>query len=327
LPETAPAGTATPAALIDLAPAVEDFRSHVLAGLAREPKALSSKFLYDARGSQLFEAICELPEYYPTRTELALLRDIGPELAELAGPGTSVLEYGSGAAEKIRRLLAALPGVRDYVPVDISRQHLVEQARTLAAEHPDVRVVPVCADFTAPLDLPAGTLRGRPLAFFPGSTIGNFEPDEIEALLGQIREQIGPDGLLVISVDLLKDEAVLLPAYDDAQGVTAAFNRNLLARINRELGADFDLEAFAHRVRYDAGRGRVEMHLESRREQTVTVAGTAFSFGAGETIHTESSHKFTRDGFRALAEGAGLRPLRAWTDAQGLFSIHLLAGR
>ncbi len=321
LPENTPL-----AAFHDFAPRVEDFREHVLWGLAQPRKTLSSKFLYDEQGSEIFERICTLPEYYVTRTELALMRAIGPALAAAVGPGASVIEFGSGTSDKIRLLLDTLPQVAEYIPLDISRDHLLTQSLSLAADHPTVRVMPVCADFTAPLTLPAGTVTGRPLGFFPGSTIGNLTPEGAVGFLAHVRGLLGADGRLVIGVDLHKDRDRLLAAYDDSQGVTADFNLNLLRRINRELEGDFNLDAFRHRARFNEEHGRMEAHLESLAAQAVTVADRRFAFAAGETIHTENSYKYTVAGFQAVAAEAGWTPRHVWVDDEGLFSIHLLDG-
>ena len=302
------------------------FLADVLAGLRKPRKELPCKYFYDAAGSALFDRICDLPEYYPTRTELAVLHAHAPEMGLRLGAGCQLVEYGSGSSTKTRLLLAALPRPAAYVPVDISGDHLFAAAASLGRAFPDLPVTPVAADFTRPFAVPplAPPLVRR-AAFFPGSTVGNFGPADAVALLRQMARLVGPGGQLLIGVDLKKDERVLLPAYDDAAGVTAAFNRNLLVRINRELGADFDVAAFRHRAVYDAGRGRVEMHLVSDREQTVRLAGNVVHFEAGEVIHTENSHKYTVGGFRELAGRAGFRPVQVWADPRGWFSVQLFA--
>ncbi|RNE89350.1 L-histidine N(alpha)-methyltransferase [Marichromatium sp. AB31] len=307
----------------DAHPTPDDLRAEVLSGLAGSPKRLSPKLFYDARGSQLFDAITELPEYYPTRTEIGILCDHGEEMADLLGRGRVLLELGSGSSLKIRILLAALePEI--YIPIDISREHLRASAESLAEHFPALAIHATCADYSVPFELPIEGDREGLAAFFPGSSIGNFEPEAARALLLRVAALVGIGGRLLIGVDLRKERAVLEAAYDDAQGVTAAFNRNLLERLNRELDADFDLEAFVHRARYDDVQGRVEMHLESLREQTVTVAGQRFVFAAGETIHTENSYKYDIAGFHQLAAGAGFVPERVWTDPHRLFSVHCL---
>jgi dimethylhistidine N-methyltransferase len=305
--------------------AATEFLRDVLRGLSGPRKELPCKYFYDEAGSRLFECICALPEYYPTRCELAILGRHGPEIARLLGPRCALVEYGSGSGLKTRRLLDRLPDAAAYVPVDISREHLLRSAGALARRYPALEVVPVCADFTRPFALPAW--RGpaaRRVVYFSGSTIGNFGPAEATALLAGIARLVGPGGGLLIGVDLKKDRAILEPAYDDAQGVTAAFNLNLLARINRELGADFALARFRHHARYDEAHGRIEMHLVSLERQRAHVGGRAFLFEAGETICTEHSYKYDREGFTALAAEAGLRVERVWTDDQGLYSVQYL---
>jgi L-histidine N-alpha-methyltransferase len=302
----------------------KDFTRTVLDGLCRTPKALPPKLLYDARGSQLFDRICEVEEYYPTRTELAILAERAAEIGRLAGPGAVLVEFGSGSSVKVRLVLDELQDPAAYIPIDISAEHLEAAAAALRADYPDLPIVPVAADFTQPIRLPEVAGDGRRLGFFPGSTIGNFEPPEAEAFLGQARRLLGRGARLLIGVDLKKDKAVLNAAYDDSEGVTAAFNLNLLERINREAGGDFDASAFAHRAFYNGERGRVEMHLESRRDQAVNIAGERVAFAAGETIHTESSYKYAPEEFARLSKRAGWRPLRRWTDAGPLFSVWFL---
>ncbi|MDV2984629.1 UNVERIFIED_CONTAM: L-histidine N(alpha)-methyltransferase [Methylobacteriaceae bacterium AG10] len=308
------------------APITEDglFLADVWNGLGASPKALPAKYFYDAAGSGLFEQITALPEYYPTRTELGILDERGPEIAALLPKGAALVEFGSGSTAKLRRLLRHLPELSAYLPVDVSGEFLREQAETLRGDFPDLAVEPVVADFTRPFALPEG-FEGRPLAgFFPGSTIGNFEPCEAARLLDVFGRILGAGATLVLGVDLVKDRAVLEAAYDDAAGVTAAFNLNLITRINRELDGEIDPSTFAHRAFFNAAASRIEMHLVSRRAQTVRVAGRNFGFAAGETIHTENSYKYTLDGFRALAARAGWSPVEAWTDRDGLFSVHAL---
>lgn len=310
--------------LHDLAPEQEDFRSAVLQGLSKPHKSLPCKFFYDAVGSALFDRICEQPEYYPTRTEIDILTEAAPQIAALAGRGGVLVEYGSGSSLKTRLLLDALtPDV--YMPIDISRQHMLDACHTLAQDYPALHLMAVCADYTRPFTLPR-VMRGgqRRLAFFPGSSIGNFAPLEALQFLKNVAQQLNRGDGLLIGVDLKKDPAILNAAYNDAAGVTAAFNLNLLARCNRELEADFDLSAFAHRASYNATAGRIEMHLDSLCAQTVVVAGRAFTFSEGESIHTENSYKYHADEFRHLATQAGFAPLQTWTDAAGLFSVHVL---
>ena len=312
--------------LHDLEPTVTEFRAAVLQGLGSTPKTLPSKFFYDAEGSRLFDRICELPEYYPTRTECALLQARAPEIAGLVGPHAGVVEFGSGAGVKIRLLLAALRYPAAYVPVDISRGHLLAAAASLAADLPDLRIAPVCADYTNRFALPhlAGSSPRRLAGFFPGSTIGNFTPPEAAGFLSRTGRLLGRGSMMIVGVDLPKSRAVLEAAYDDAAGVTAAFNLNLLTRINRELDADFDLAMFAHEARWNAEESRVEMHLVSRAAQTVGIGGDQVGFVAGESIHTENSYKYTLAGFADLARSAGYDPVAGWTDPAGLFSIHVL---
>ncbi|WP_407527688.1 L-histidine N(alpha)-methyltransferase [Methylobacterium oryzisoli] len=300
------------------------FAEDVLAGLRAPRKHLAAKYFYDRQGSALFEAITQLPEYYPTRTEFGILERDGAAIAAEVAPGSALVEFGSGSTQKVRRLLPHLRDLAAYVPVDVSEEFLRSEARDLAADFPRLRVEPVAADFTQPFALPAD-LAGVPRAgFFPGSTIGNFEPDVAAGLLRQFAATLGAGARLIVGVDLVKDKAVLDAAYDDAAGVTAAFNLNLLTRINREIGADFDLDAFAHRAFFEPGRSRIEMHLVSRRAQTVTVAGVPIAFAAGETIHTENSYKYTAESFRALARSAGWEGRAVWTDPDRLFSVHAL---
>ena len=311
----------------DLEPAVEEFRAAVLNGLAGPQKRIPAKFFYDAEGSRLFDAICALAEYYPTRTEIGILDRHSGDIAQAIGPDATLVEFGSGSSVKIRILLDAMPDLAAYVPIDISRDHLVAAARAVADDHEGLAVVPVCADYSGPVALPPDLPRHRLAGFFPGSTIGNFAPTQAAAFLKQVATLLGPGSGLLIGVDLQKDEAILNAAYNDAEGVTAAFNLNLLARINRELGGDFDPDGFAHRACYNAARACIEMHLISRRHQSVTIAGRKFEFQHGETIHTEDSHKYTVESFHALAGAAGWRAEQVWTDPDQLFSVHyLMAG-
>ena len=307
----------------DLHPTPADLAAEVLAGLNRRPRAIPPKFFYDARGSALFEAIIETPEYYLTRTELAILRAHAAEIAARVGSGSLIVEPGGGSCAKVRILLEGLRPCA-YVPVDISREHLRLAAEQVAAQFPWLEVYAACADFTRTLAMPVALPEGPRVAFFPGSSIGNFDPEAAVSFMAAVAELVGEGGFLLIGVALKKAPAVLEAAYNDAAGVTAAFNLNLLARINRELGADFIIEAWRHRAHYDAVAGRIEMHLVSMRAQSVRLAGQAFDFAAGETIHTENSQKYGIREFQDLAARAGFRPEAVWTDAGGLFSVHLL---
>jgi dimethylhistidine N-methyltransferase len=314
------------AALIDLSPSVAEFRASVWAGLDQHQKTVPAKFFYDREGSRLFEEICLTPEYYPTRTERKLLASVAPEVADLVGPGRAVLEFGSGAGVKTRTLLDRLNAPIAYVPVEISRARLVEVTSELAADYPKIQIAPVCADYTKPFKLPSVAADAvKWLGFFPGSTIGNFTPPQATQFLSQARRMLGANGLMLVGVDLRKDIAILNAAYNDAAGVTADFNLNLLARINRELDGDFDLSQFAHNAFYEPEQGRIEMHLVSSRSQSVNVAGRVFDFDADETIHTENSYKYDVDQFRSLAASAGWSHRAVWTDSDRLFSLHLLA--
>jgi dimethylhistidine N-methyltransferase len=304
----------------------KQFLIDVLHGLRQRQKELPCKYFYDERGSILFDEICELDEYYLTRTELAILRTHAAEMADAVGEDCELIEFGSGSSLKTRLLLGQLREPRAYLPVDISREHLERSALALADNFPGLRVIPVHGDFTAPLALPkTGDPRARRVVYFPGSTIGNFSPDAARALLRQIVRLVGHGGGLLIGFDLDKDESIVKPAYNDRLGVSAAFNLNVLARINRELGADFDLDEFEHRADYVRERECVEMHLVSRRSQVVRVSGTAFSFEAGETIHTESSYKYTVEHFGRLTSQAGFGKARQWMDAQEYFCVQYIS--
>jgi L-histidine Nalpha-methyltransferase len=302
----------------------DDFLTCVLDGLALRQKRIPSKFFYDEKGSQIFDAICDLPEYYPTRTELGLLRDHAGDIADLIGRRATLVEFGSGSSQKVGFLLDALIEPAAYVPVDISREHLFASSKVLAENYPDLTVIPVCADYTRPFELPAIVGESARAGFFPGSTIGNFTRDQAAGFLRTVAGDLGAGSGLLIGVDLRKDDAILRAAYNDSAGVTAAFNLNLLTRINRELGGDFDVGAFVHEARWLDEAGRIEMHLISRLDQTVHIDGYDFDFAAGESIHTEDSHKYTIDGFQALAATAGWRAEAVWNDADMLFSVHFL---
>jgi dimethylhistidine N-methyltransferase len=300
------------------------FARDVIAGLTARPKRLPPKYFYDQAGAQLFEEITALPEYYLTRCELTLLRERAPEMARFFPPGSALIEFGSGSRKKVRLLLAAAPTIAAYVPVDISSEMLVQEAEELRRDYPRLAVLPVEADFTQPFALPAAVTGMSHTGFFPGSTIGNFEPHEACAFLRHAGRMLGRGASLIIGVDLVKDTRILNAAYDDEAGVTARFNLNLLTRINRELGANFDIASFSHHAFYNAERHRVEMHLASKTRQKVRVAGRTIEFRAGETIHTENSYKYTLDSFAAVARGSGWTPVAAWTDAGANFSIHAL---
>jgi dimethylhistidine N-methyltransferase len=321
MPRSSPA----PFQFYDLNPDSENFRRDVLQGLALRRKALAPKYFYDARGSELFEAICDLPEYYPTRTELAMTQAHAPAMAQWLGPQCLLIEYGAGSGRKTRVLIEALAPAA-YVAIDISRTALQQCAAELAGAYPQVKVAAVCADYSRPMTLPRidGVEPQRRVIYFPGSTIGNFTRADALGFLRHAQTLAGKGGAMLVGVDLKKDPARLHAAYNDAQGVTAAFNMNLLARINRELDGNFDLAAFEHHAFYDAVEGRIEMHLRSLRDQTVRVAGEAFTFRNGETMHTENSCKYSVDEFQQLARAAQFTPLHCWTDAEQLFSIHYL---
>jgi dimethylhistidine N-methyltransferase len=299
------------------------FAGDVIDDLSAHPKRLSPKYFYDAAGSELFEQITLLPEYYPTRTELGILRDRGRAISAIIPKGAALVEFGAGATTKVRLLLKEC-AISAYVPVDISGDFLKAQADALREDFPALDVYPVAADFTAPFALPEKIAEMPKVGFFPGSTLGNFETHEASAFLRSARDILGKGAQMVIGVDLEKDERVLYQAYNDAAGVTARFNLNVLHRINRELGGDFDTKAFTHRAVYNRERHRIEMHLISRKAQSVRVLGRSFSFRAGESIHTESSYKYSLERFKALARGAGWTPLQSWTDEAGMFSVHAL---
>lgn len=300
------------------------FLADVRDGLSKTQKALSPKYFYDSAGSDLFEAITRLPEYYPTRTEVGILDRSGPEMAALLPARAALVEFGSGSTIKLRRLLRHLDKLAAYVPVDVSGEFLRSQAEVLSGDFPHLRVEPLVADFTRDFDLPE-SLRDMPRAgFFPGSTIGNFEPSEAEDLLRRFGRILGEGAHMIVGVDLVKDAAILERAYDDAAGVTAAFNLNLLTRINRELAGRFDLGAFSHRAVFNPQASRIEMHLVSAGAQDVGIGSDTVAFADGETIHTESSYKYTVETFRALVERAGWTWIQVWTDPEGLFSVHAL---
>ncbi|RZL53793.1 MAG: L-histidine N(alpha)-methyltransferase [Sphingomonas sp.] len=314
-----------------LKPEVEDgeqtladpqFRADVLAGLERRPRAIPARWFYDRRGSELFEDITNVPEYYPTRTETAILETICPEVADIAGRGRAVVEFGSGSSVKTPLLLRCTEPSA-YVPIDISGDFLRESSRALSEAFPGLLVLPFEADFMRPLTLPHTVADTPKLGFFPGSTIGNMIPLMAVDLLRTMRASLGEGAMLLIGMDRIKDEATLVAAYDDAGGVTAAFNRNVLDRINRELSGTIPVESFAHEARWNDDRARIEMHLVATRDVAFTVDGRAFEMAAGESIHTENSHKYGSRDARILLRSGGWTPVREWTDPDGLFGLFL----
>lgn len=304
-------------------PEAGDFYREVIAGFNQHPRSIPPKYFYDEAGSRLFESICEQPEYYPTRTEIALLERHAGEIKSLAGSGCYLVEPGSGNCEKARLLLDTLRPAA-FVPMDISCEHLRAAAAGIAADYPWLDVHAVCADITREVSLAFIPEQATPVMFYPGSSIGNFDPDEAVEFLACLAQIAGPGGGLLIGVDLKKDHAILHNAYNDASGVTAAFNLNLLHRANRELQADFNIDAFDHFAAYNSVAGRIEMHLISTRRQTVNIDGHSFAFNAGDSIHTENSYKYTQDEFCVLAQQAGFTSCATWTDADRLFSLHFM---
>jgi dimethylhistidine N-methyltransferase len=316
---------ATALDLSDLLPTAEHARAEILAGLKSTPKRLSPKFFYDETGSALFDEICEQPEYYPTRTELAIMQAHAPDMAAALGSGVMVVELGSGSSVKTRLLLDALDKPSAYVPVDISREHLSQAAHRINEAYPSLEVLPVSADFTQPFRLPRARQRAqRVVVYFPGSTIGNFEPMAALRLLEMIRMRVGEGGGLLVGVDLKKDVSLLNAAYNDAAGVTARFNRNILAHVNQVADARFDVERFEHHAFYDPVLGRIEMHLVSPVVQRIRVAREMIEFAAGESIHTENSYKYSLPEFASLANRVGFVVDQLWTDARQMFSVQLL---
>lgn len=303
----------------------QSFYTDVVKGLSADQKTLPCRWLYDQRGSELFEEITELPEYYPTRTEIGIFKSHLPAMAEAVGPWAHVVEFGAGAGTKTRLLLQALKAPKSYVAIDISADFLKSSMAALAADYSDINVIPIVGDFMDANGLAATQLpEGNRLAFFPGSTIGNLLDTEIIEFLKGVRAMLGDDGQFLIGFDLVKSEDILVPAYDDAAGVTAEFNLNLLKRINRELDGTFDVDAFAHEARWNETDGRIEMHLVSQAQQTVGVNGDRFTFQKGETIHTENSRKFRLDGFESLAIQAGWSFKKIWTDDRAYFAVALM---
>jgi len=310
-----------------LTPAQAETLADVLSGLRGTQKTLPAKLFYDERGAELFEQICTLDEYYLTRSELAILRAHAGDIAALAGPDCALIEYGSGAGIKIRLLLDALKRPAAYVPIDISSEQLERVAAQIAADYPSLEVRPVVADYTRPLQLPDLRPRARRVAFFPGSTIGNFHPAEATAFLARIRRVVSSDGALVLGVDRRKNVAILNAAYDDRQGITAEFNLNVLRRINRELGANFDLDKFEHVAFFNETASRVEMHIKSLDRQCVNIAGVRIPFEKNETIWTESSYKYDEPMLNAVVGAAGFRVERLWTDPDENFWVTFLAAQ
>ena len=305
----------------------DPFAADVIAGLSASPKRLPPKYFYDEAGSQFFEEITEQSEYYPTRTELSILRDQAGDIAKHIPDHSALVDFGSGSSRKARLLMAAAPQIEAYVPVDISGEMLELEAETTRREFPKLAVHPIVADFTKPFVLPDAVTSMRRTGMFPGSTIGNFEPHEAVAFLRHAAKILGRDESLIVGVDLEKDSDILHAAYNDAAGVTAKFNLNLLIRINRELGGNFDLSGFRHRAVYNRERHRVEMHLVSVVRQKVRVCGECFEFRAGESIHTECSYKYSIESFGGLARGAGWAPAAVFMDPDRFFSIHVLTHR
>ena len=301
------------------------FLADVLHGLAKSQKEIPSKYFYDEAGSRLFDQICTLDEYYPTRTEMAIMQQNIAEMIDMIGPDALLVEYGSGSSLKTRILLEHMQQPAGYVPIDISQKHLLQSAEQLRLDFPHIDIHPVHADYSTAIRLPENRKKSRrTVVYFPGSTIGNFDLDRAEQFLKQIAGICGPGGGLLIGADLRKKVSILEAAYDDEEGVTAEFNLNVLRRINRELGANFNLDGFTHKALYNAEEGRIEMHLVSTMEQEVKIAGRAFAFRAGETIHTENSYKYTLPQFAELGRRAGFSVRRVWADPKCYFSVQYL---
>ena len=312
-------------AIIDLLPLNDTFLQDVLDGLRQRPKTLPCKYFYDERGCWLFDEICELDEYYLTRTELSIMSRDAQRMADRVGPECMLIEYGSGSSIKTRILLDHLQRPAAYVPVEIAREHLEKTATELAGDYPELEVMPICADFTNDFELPASDRTPRRcVVYFPGSTIGNFQPDSAKRLFRQIAQQCGRGGGLLIGVDLKKDVDVLERAYNDRRGVTAEFNLNLLQRINRELDADFDTQQFAHHAFYNPERGRIEIYLKSLSRQSMSIDGEQFDFGKHELLLTEHSHKYDLDDIRNLAAATGMEIVDYWTDPNEWFGVFYL---
>ena len=311
---------------VDQIPEQSDFLAEVISGLSQSPKSIPPKFFYDETGSYLFNKICETPEYYVTRTEIALLNNNGTEISALIGTASNVMEYGCGSSLKINALLSALHEPAEYLAIDISHEHLIQTAKSVAKTFPAVKVGALCADFMEIVDLPKefGVTGKAPLLFFPGSTIGNQTPGEAGQFLGRVRNLLGANGSILIGVDLKKDKNILNRAYDDAEGFTAAFNLNLLKRMKNELKAEVDVGSFYHLAFFNEQQSRVEMHLVSKRAQTITLEGSTFEFLPDETIHTENSYKYSLKEFSKIAENNGFTVRKTWTDQNKLFSIQYL---
>ena len=307
----------------DYAPRQSDFLTDVIDGLNKQPKTLSPKYFYDQRGSELFDEICQQPEYYPTRTEISILQNNAEDIARLIGPDCVLIELGSGVSEKIRCLFDVLSPA-SYLGIDISKDFLLLSTKRLARDYPELEVHAVCADFTHQIELPEQCKSDRLVAFFPGSSIGNFEPDDAVALLKDVASMVGKGGKMLIGVDLKKDKAVLNAAYNDANGITADFNLNLLLRMQEELDIDMDAESFSHKAFYNNEKGRVEMHLVSQGDQQIVVDGESFQLFDNETLHTENSYKYDLPEFENMAEKAGFGIEQVWTDSQNLFSVQCL---
>ncbi|MCB1191159.1 MAG: L-histidine N(alpha)-methyltransferase [Leptospiraceae bacterium] len=308
----------------DLYPPLVDIKKEIIDGLSKENKTISPKFFYDSVGSKLFDEITESPEYYPTRTEIGILKKYGKEMLSIIGNNSLLIEWGSGSSQKIRLLLDILePEI--YMPIDISKQHLQKSVQSLAKDHPKLNIHAVCADYSNGfLRLPPISEKFHKVAFFPGSSIGNFEPEQAKHLLTRIASLLGRDGILLIGVDLKKDIKILNSAYNDKKGTTATFNLNLLKRLNRELKTNFDISSFNHKAFYNEKEGRIEMHLVSNISQEVMLDNYKFSFQKGETIHTENSYKFTIEEFQTLVSKAGFHAEKVWTDSSNFFSVHCL---
>ncbi len=311
--------------LIDYEPTAASFLEEALAGLRKPRKTLPCKYFYDERGSELFARICELEEYYPTRTEVAIMHEYVGEMAEAIGPGCAIVEYGIGSALKTRILLERLISPAACIPVDISREFLIRSAKELAGIFPDIEFLPVCANFSEPFELPPTKRKpSRAVAYFPGSTIGNLTSEETAALLRNMAKTCGSGGGLLVGIDLIKEVEKIEAAYNDNLGVTAEFNKNILRRMNRELGSDFDIEKFDHLAFYNSEDRRIESHLVSRADQSVRLGGEVFAFREGETVHTENSHKYDIEDFSAFAAEFGFTAERVWTDAGRLFAVVFL---
>ncbi len=313
--------TSTSIQFYDYHPKPVDFFAEVIDGLNKEQKKIPPKFFYDQKGSEIFEEICATPEYYPTRTEHRILQENAEEIAKIIGHHCLLVEPGSGNCEKVRLLLDALKP-QAYVPMDISKDHLKKAAQALSVDYPWLDVHAACIDFTQPLDLSFCPDDMQKIAFFPGSSIGNFEPSAAIKFMSQVVDAVGQGGGMLIGVDLKKDKGMLDAAYNDEAGVTAAFNLNLLDRINQELDADFEVGNFEHHAFYNSDKGRIEMHLRSQQEQIINIDDQTIKFDKGETIHTENSYKYTIKEFQAMADKAGFMPVYVWIDPEELFSVH-----